>query len=194
MAELNSALAEFFTRVKLMPSPQVLEIGTKRAFENRSTMHRSWIPHAQEFLGLDYQSGLDVDVVADIHRLSDVFPESRFDVVISCSTFEHLKYPWIATVELSRCLKVGGCIFVQTHQTYPLHGAPYDYWRFTADGLEGLFNKRIGMMTVAACHEFPCTINTEQDPKALENLAAFLNTCLCAVKVDTTPREWMPDL
>ncbi len=194
MAELNSALAEFFTRVKLMASPQVLEIGTKRAFENRSTMHRSWIPHAKEFLGLDYQHGLDVDVVADIHRLSDVFPESRFDVVISCSTFEHLKYPWIAAAELSRCLKVGGCIFVQTHQTYPLHGAPYDYWRFTADGLESLFNKRIGMMTVAACHEFPCTIHTEEDPKALENLAAFLNTCVCAVKVDNTPSEWMPDL
>lgn len=177
-----------------MSRPRVVELGTKRAFTNRCTMHKEWIPHAQEFLGVDYQNGLDVDVVADIHRLSESIPESSIDAIISCSTFEHLKYPWIAAVELSRCLKVGGCVFVQTHQTYPLHGAPYDYWRFTADGLEALFNSRIGMKTVAVCHEFPCSINTEEDPKALENLTAFLNTCLCAVKIDRTPREWIPDL
>lgn len=194
MGELNSALAIFLERTKLMPAAKVLELGTKRAFENRPTMHKAWIPQAQEFIGVDYQNGLDVDVVADIHFLSAVLPQCGFDAIISCSTFEHLKYPWIAAVELSRCLKIGGCIFVQTHQTYPLHGAPHDYWRFTVDGLGALFNPRIGMAVLGACHEFPCSIETLEDPKAIQNLPAFLNTCLCAEKVDATPAEWVPDL
>ena len=194
MPELNSALAAFLQQVNEMPGPRVLELGTKRAFSDRSTMHKAWIPHAAAFIGTDYQNGLDVDVVADVHCLSSAFPEESFDVVISCSTFEHIKYPWIAAVEIARCLRLGGCVFVQTHQTYPLHGAPYDYWRFTRDGLAALFHPKIGMDTIACCHEFPCSITTEEDPGAIASLDAFLNTCLCAIKIAATPGEWLPDL
>ena len=53
------------------PSPSVLELGTLQSVPGRSTLHRDWVPHAAEFLGTDIQAGPDVDIVADLHRLSE---------------------------------------------------------------------------------------------------------------------------
>ena len=188
---MNRSLAALHRALTAMPAPRILELGARRVPGCASSLHRHWAPHASEFLGSDYQEGEDVDVVADVHALSEAFGANRFDAIICCSTFEHIKYPWIAAVEVARCLRMGGAVFVQTHQSYPLHGAPFDYWRFSSECLANLFNEEIGMSTVAACHEFPAQIHAHRDHGALEQLPAFLNSCLCSVKVAETPAEWM---
>jgi hypothetical protein len=98
-------------------------------------MHRDWVPHAAEFLGSDIAGG-----ARRRHRGRRAPPvgrrgEERFDVIISCSTFEHLKYPAVAAHEVLKALKVGGVLFVQTHQSFPLHGYPFDYFRFSREAL-----------------------------------------------------------
>ena len=133
----------------------MLELGTLQSVPGRSTMHRDWVPHASEFLGTDIEAGPDVDVVADLHRLSDVVGSERFDVIISASTFEHLKYPTLAAHELMKALKVGGQIYVQTHQSFPLHGYPNDYFRFSQDALASLFGTRMGFEVIATNYDFP---------------------------------------
>ena len=73
----------FIARCAELPSPSVLELGTLQSVPGRSTLHRDWVPHAAEFLGTDIEAGPDVDIVADLHRLSRVVGVERFDVILS---------------------------------------------------------------------------------------------------------------
>jgi SAM-dependent methyltransferase len=105
----------------------------------------------------DYQSGLDVDVVADAHDLHAAFGAESFDAVIAGSVFEHLRRPWIAAKSIAQVLTPGGHVLVLTHQTFIIHGHPSDYWRFTTEALRTLFEDA-GMETVSAWYDTPCRI------------------------------------
>ena len=72
----------------------------------------------------------------------------------SCSqVLEHIKEPDKAINEIHRVLKKGGSCLLTTHMAAPIHGAPYDYYRFTPSILKELFKKfekvEIKWMTVA---------------------------------------------
>jgi hypothetical protein len=141
----RARLTELFAEhVSELQAPSVLELGTRQSQANQSTMHRNWVPHAGEFLGTDIEQGSDVDIVADVHRLSAIVGIERFDVILSFSTFEHLKYPQLAAHEVMQALRVGGLLLVVTHQTFPLHSYPSDYFRFSTDALETLFPRQMG--------------------------------------------------
>lgn len=74
--------------------------------------------------------------VCDINRIP-VEP-NRFDIVVCTQVLEHLPDPLGAIQELSRTLKSGGELFLTTNFLFPIHGAPYDFFRFTNFGLEYL--------------------------------------------------------
>jgi SAM-dependent methyltransferase len=183
----------FVARCAELPSPSVLELGTLQSVPGRSTLHRDWVPHAGEFLGTDIQDGPDVDIVADLHKLTEVTGSERFDVIISASTFEHLKYPTLAAHELMKALKVGGLLYVQTHQSFPLHGYPNDYFRFSQDALAGLFGTRMGFEVVATNYDFPVRLYSRRD-RIGHRMPAFLNTTLWGEKRTPTPDEYVYEL
>jgi hypothetical protein len=183
----------FLARCRELDAPSVLELGTLRSVPDRSTMHRDWVPHAAEFLGSDIGVGEDVDVVADAHRLSQAVGEERFDVIISCSTFEHLKYPALAAHEVLKALKVGGVLFVQTHQSFPLHGYPSDYFRFSREALAGLFGTTMGFEVRATNYDFPAKIVSRRE-LGTQALPAYLNTTLWGEKHSATPAEYRYEL
>jgi Methyltransferase domain len=183
----------FRERCAQLHAPSVLELGTLQSQAGRSTMHRDWVPHAGEFLGTDIEAGPDVDVVADLHRLTEVVGRERFDVIISASTFEHLKYPTLAAHELMKALKVGGLLFVQTHQSFPLHGYPNDYFRFSQDALASLFGTEMGFEVIATNYDFPVRLYSRRDPIG-QRMPAFLNTTLWGEKRAPTPDEYRYEL
>ena len=189
-AEENAVLGKFIARCRTMSQPRVLELGTKRSIGDRSTMHKEWVPQAGEFLGSDVDAGVDVDIVADVHRLTEVTGEEQFDVVISCSTLEHLKYPHLAAHQVMRVLKVGGLLFIQTHQSFPLHAYPYDYFRFSREALAGLFGTRMGFRVIDTNYEFPAGIYSAREPRS-HTVPAFLNVCLFGEKTGPTPRDYI---
>lgn len=158
---------------------RVLELGVKRSDPDRSTMHRDWFPDASVFVGTDFEAGIDVDVVADLHELSRHFGEAAFDVILSFSVFEHVRYPWIAAEEISKVLAPDGLLFVQTHQSFPIHAYPHDYWRFTTDALEGVFCPGVGYEVLHSEYVFPCAISSDRDPY-LSNYPSYLNVHLLA--------------
>ncbi len=176
-----------------LKAPSVLELGTKQSVPGRSTMHRDWVPHASEFLGSDIEHGADVDIVADAHRLSEVVGRERFDVILSCSTFEHLKYPNLAAHEIMKTLKVGGLLFVQTHQSFPLHGYPSDYFRFSREALASLFGTTMGFEVIQTNFDFPAQVYSRREPD-LHRLPAFLNTTLWGTKRAPTPNQYRHEL
>ena len=193
-ADPSSDLEQRFRdRCSEIPSPVVLELGTKQSIPGRSTMHRDWVPHASEFLGADMEQGPDVDLVADVHRLSEHVGRERFDVILSCSTFEHFKYPALAAHEIMKALKVGGVVYVQTVQSFPLHAYPSDYFRFSQEALASLFGTRMGLEVVATNYDFPVRLYARRVP-GLQRFPSFLNTTLWGEKRAPTPDEYVYDL
>ncbi len=183
----------FLARCRALATPSVLELGTLRSQAGRSTMHRDWVPHAGEFLGTDIEAGPDVDIVADLHALTATTGPERFDVIISASTFEHLKYPHVAAHELLRALRVGGVLFVQTHHTFPLHGYPQDYFRFSREGLASLFGTRMGFRVAATGYDFPVLLSSRRVAD-LHRHPAFLNVTLWGEKTGPTPDAYLHEL
>ena len=182
-------LDKFLEQCHKMDKPRVLELGTKRSNPQQSTMHKDWIPNAGEYLGTDIEEGLDVDIVADAHRLTDIVGENQFDIIVSCSTFEHFKYPYLVAHELMKALKVGGLLFIQTHQTFPLHAYPYDYFRFSREALKSLFGTKMGFRVAGTRYEIPVSLYS---PNLLDrDCPAYINSLLYGEKVAATPSEYI---
>lgn len=184
------SLERFLSYVGKLDNPRVLELGTKQSVSGRSTMHKEWVPHALLHHGTDIESGVDVDIVADVHKLTEVVPPESYDVIISCSSFEHFKYPHKAAFELLKVLAVGGAIFVQTHFTFPLHAYPYDYFRFTTEALEGCFGKGNGFKAENSDYTYDCTISSTADGTH----SSYLNSNIWGVKTKKTPAEYVYEL
>lgn len=191
--EPSELLNSFLRHCQTLQAPKVLELGTKQSLPGRSTIRRDWVPHAEIFLGTDVESGADVDLVADAHRLAHAVGDESFDVIISCSTFEHLKYPTLAAHAIMRTLTVGGYLFIQTHQSFPLHSYPSDYFRFSRDALASLFGTRMGFRVHATAYEFPVKLCSRRD-RNLRRMPAYLNTVMWGQKEAPTPEAYVYEL
>ena len=175
------AVAEaFLSAVDLLDCPRVLELGTRR-WGADPTHHRGLFGEC-EYVMTDFLDGEDVDVISDVHDLKE-FDDSSFDVVYSASTFEHVQYPWVAATSLRRVLKRGGLLYVATHQTFPVHGYPSDYTRWTDKGLASLFEWS-GFRVVEAGMDTRCKIVQPPEIAVWDELApAFIGVSVFAVNM-----------
>jgi SAM-dependent methyltransferase len=53
--------------------------------------------------------------------------------------FEHVQRPWKVASEIGRILKPGGVCIITAPFLVPYHADPYDFFRYTKEGLESLF-------------------------------------------------------
>ncbi|HMM57588.1 MAG TPA: methyltransferase domain-containing protein [Rudaea sp.] len=186
----EQAFPPFIEKARQLSAPRILELGTRRAVPGLSTRKDALFPNAREYVGTDIEIGQDVDVVADVHRLSKFFGEESFDIIFTEAGFEHFKYPHLAAHEIMKALRVGGLVFVQTHQTFPIHAVPFDYFRFSTDALRSLFGTRMGMKIHAAGYGSPAAIYSRVTPAG--HLApAFLHVNLFAEKIHETPQQFI---
>jgi len=156
-ARLVAALAD-------VEHPKVIEVGTLRSEAANPTHHTEWAPHGT-WLKVDAYEGTDVDLVADAHQLpADLGrllphepPAAGFDAYVACSLFEHLERPWLAMQAAADVVRPGGLVYVQTHQSFPIHGYPSDYFRFSDKALVVLMEDA-GLEVVSAGYTYPCRI------------------------------------
>lgn len=156
-----SARSEWWAWLAEQASPRVVEVGTKAWYGLPPRHHRDPVMSAcpsASWVGVDAEAGDGVDVVADVHRLSAAFPEERFDAMICVATLEHFARPWVAAVEMARVLRPGARAWVESHQSFPIHGYPSDYFRFTVEGLRELFSDEAGWRIIASEYFTPCII------------------------------------
>lgn len=125
----------------------MLEVGSRA---RSGLVNRSFVPSEWDYVGLDVLPGENVDVVGDAHELSSIFPERRFDAVMAFSVLEHIAMPWKFAIELNRVLNIGAVGLFTTHQAWPIHDAPWDFWRFSNDSWKSLFNRETGFEIVDA--------------------------------------------
>lgn len=187
---------DFFKIVKalqdrLKRTLHIVELGTRRWIENFPTHHKNEFQvhgiDTSNYTMTDYLDGMDVDKKVDVHKFTSVFPEESVDIIFSASTFEHFKYPWIASHELMKSLKMEGYIYIQTHQTFPLHGYPYDFYRFSRSAMESLYPKEMNMEIVNSWYEF---LN-EILPTGNVVAESYSNVNIIAKKVGKTPANWI---
>jgi len=69
------------------------------------------------------------------------FKNDSFDGIIILEVLEHIPTPDLLIKEIMRVIRVGGIMIGSTRFIHPQHGAPNDYYRFTAESLEFLFSE-----------------------------------------------------
>jgi hypothetical protein len=156
-----SLYMEWFAMVQTMPARRVLEVGTMGWGSSAPANHRQEIQDGVPGViwdGLDLAAGDDVTIVCDVHEVADLISPATFDAVLVPAVLEHLRRPWVAADQLATVTKMGGLMFVQTHQTFPYHPYPKDYYRFTREGLEEVFSLDHGWKVIQSGYEYPCLI------------------------------------
>lgn len=130
------------------PGMKVLEIGS-REVTGASNARKEFAE--AEYVGFDYYPGDNVDLVGDAHKLSSYFKNGeRFDLIYSSACFEHFAMPWIVAVEITKLLKVGGLVFVETHFSYSSHERPWHFFQFSDMALKVLFSEALGFECMEA--------------------------------------------
>lgn len=93
--------------------------------------------HTSEYITFDMVPGPHIDVVGDILNLP--FESNTFDTVVSTQVLEHVTKPWVMVSEINRILKRDGIIILSAPFMIPYHADPHDYFRYTKEGMTGLF-------------------------------------------------------
>jgi SAM-dependent methyltransferase len=114
------------------------------------TYPRQLLADVCEYVATDCFEHPNVNVVSDIHHLTDKFPHDSFDFVICTDVLEHIPRPWEAVRQLADVLKPNGTLLLTTPFNYYLHGRENtkDYWRFSAEGLRNLLSSEAGFAYV----------------------------------------------
>jgi SAM-dependent methyltransferase len=100
------------------------------------------------YLGCDIVNSELIDILCSGEKLP--FRDQVISSILCTQVIEHVETPKRMVKEFSRVLLKNGLIFLSTHGTWPVHGAPYDYWRWTEYGLKKLFNK-FNIFTIKEC-------------------------------------------
>ncbi len=91
-----------------------------------------------DYVGLDSESGKNVDVVLSDPYCWREIPSASADVLISGQVFEHIEFFWISMLEVVRVLKPGGICCIIAPAGGHEHRYPVDCWRFYPDGFDAL--------------------------------------------------------
>jgi len=179
--DASAAEAAFRDALSVKDAPSVLELGTLRWDPGFPTHHKVWAPHASRYVMSDVAPGTDVDVVADAHTMAEDI-DGSFDAIIAVSVWEHLRQPWVAAAQMAQLMSQDAIAFVCTHQTFPIHGYPHDYFRFTDRALAALFED-VGLTTLDVGYQYPCSIRPPAEVTRWNTAAAsFLNVAWYGVK------------
>ncbi|WP_233841076.1 class I SAM-dependent methyltransferase [Dyella sp. 2HG41-7] len=112
----------------------------------------SLLPAGVEYVALDYPStGRDLyggtpHVFADGACLP--FPNECFDGVACLEVLEHVPDPMAVMTEIERVLKPAGRAWISMPFLYPLHDLPFDFQRYTEQGLMRIAS-RCGLQVVS---------------------------------------------
>lgn len=96
-----------------------------------------WMIPQVKWIGLNpVTDGAEPDLIGDALALP--FKDASLDGVLATQVLEHVRRPWVALDEISRCLKPGGWCIVTVPMSWRLHEEPWDFWRFTRYGFSGI--------------------------------------------------------
>jgi Methyltransferase domain len=143
----HSKHLQYLTDIGNHKGMRILEIGSREVTGTSDARNRF---KNAEYIGFDYYPGQNVDVVGDAHQLSKYFNNQKFDIIYSSAVFEHLAMPWLAATEITKLLKVGGIVFIETHFSFSSHERPWHFFQFSDMALRVLFSPALGIECIEA--------------------------------------------
>ena|SRR5437870_10211312 len=104
--------------------------------------------------------------------------------------------PWKAAVEMNRVMRTGAIGFVLSHQTWPLHEQPWDFWRFSDMSWHAIFNKFTGFEVIDTglserAHVVPA--NPNPITYRMDEHPAFLGSTVLFRKIGPSLVDWPVD-
>ena len=188
-----NAYNRFLEELRRRPAGNFLEIGGRARSGHTRKDH---VPAGWHYTSLDIMAGENVDVVGDAHRMSRLLLRHHYHAAMSVSVFEHLLMPWKVVVELNRVMAPGGLVFVMTHQAYPLHDQPCDYWRVSKDAWPALFNTATGFRIIEAAEGEPLFMVAEHWHSIVNHgeLPGMAISTVIAEKIGEATVDWPVDL
>lgn len=162
----------------------LLDVGSKAYGTSES--FRSHVPAGWKYVGLDVESGENVDVVPAHPYLWDELETRSFDVCITGQTFEHNPVFWVTLAEMARVTKPGGLIFAVAPGAGPVHRFPYDCWRFYPDAWAALASY-LGLELVESEYDAPIFMRVEEGSHWNDCAAVFRRPELSA----QAEKQWL---
>lgn len=135
----------------------VMELGARIVGSMPQDWRARYEPECRYF-GNDIHPGPGIDVVGDVHSLTASVVPGSLDGVFSVAVLEHLAAPRLAAAEINRALKMGGETVHVTHQSWPVHETPNDFFRMSDAALRSLFGPATGFEVVACGMAYPSSI------------------------------------
>lgn len=186
-ADLILRFRELMSR---MHSGNLLEVGSRA---RSGTIRRNLTPTGWDYHGVDIVTGPNADVIGDAHELPTLFPAQKFDAVMAFSVLEHLLMPWKFVIGLNRVLNDGAVGLFTTHQCWPAHDQPWDFWRISDQAWHGLLNKDTGFEILEARMGEPCFVVAQRCHAVTDfgvGQVGFLASNVLFRKVSDTVLTW----
>ena len=121
---------------KIKAGDLVLSIGSGGQVGDRIKAHAKQVGAQVEETDIDPKR--NPDFVADICEWND---KDKYDHIFILEVLEHTHNPLSAVENLFISLKLGGRLSLSVPFVFPIHDAPYDFFRFTRHGLVLLFKQ-----------------------------------------------------
>ena len=115
-----------------------------------------------EFHTTDIEEVETVDIRWDLETDPADNLVNAYDLFISTSVLEHVKKPWIAAKNMEKVVTKGGHLYISVPWVWDFHEFPRDYWRFSHQSLDILFEHSTPIYT--AWNTYPDCIGYEHDP------------------------------
>lgn len=129
----NNCIRFYDTYGMYFNNPKILDVGS---FDVNGSL-RDIFPDTCDYVGIDQESGKNVDIVLD-NPYKFPFENESFDIVVSSSCFEHVELFWVTFLEAMRVLKPKGLLYINAPTNGRFHRHPIDCWRFFPDSGQAL--------------------------------------------------------
>jgi SAM-dependent methyltransferase len=92
--------------------------------------------HASEVENCDIQTSIPGAMLCDLTQIPR--PDQSYDSILCNAVLEHVPHPEEVMLELRRLLKSDGHIAISVPFLQPFHPTPFDFRRYTREGIEQL--------------------------------------------------------
>lgn len=94
---------------------------------------------SDKYIGIDMPGVPRVEIYGDASSIP--LKDCTADIVLCFQVLEHIRYPEVFIRDVERILRPGGMLLLSTHGTMVYHPYPGDYWRWTHEGLQAIFER-----------------------------------------------------
>ncbi len=91
----------------------------------------------EQLINIDIHNNSNIDIITEGNSLP--FKENCLKLVVAQEVLEHIADPFATINEVYRVLIPGGIFYCQVPFQIGYHPGPHDYWRFSRDAFEYLF-------------------------------------------------------